>query len=226
MVFTQRSLSSPNNGCEEDYDFIGLTRTQLTKNLIFSSRRRQKMGSGSQGAIVHTVQPRKMLCQFLNTTQHSLPVDPPFGCVFLCVQQLLLLFNTFAVSSFQPAQQHQACDTPLSPWEIDNTTGVYVYSSFRRAKCFIYLSFQLISKDGENKAKDLTSPAFLLPSVRVSPFLAGSVFHTCTRNSLVLPLLRKMRDNSLSEAPSKLMRFRLKPQRFWYVLAYHPHYTD
>lgn len=84
MVVTQRSLSSPNNGCEEDYDFIGLTRTQLTQSLIFSSRRRQKMGSGSQGAIVHTVQPRKMLCQFLNTTQHSLPVDPPFGCVF-CV---------------------------------------------------------------------------------------------------------------------------------------------
>ena len=83
-VVTQRSLSSPNNGCEEDYDFIGLTRTQLTQSLIFSSRRRQKMSSGSQGAIVHTVQPRKMLCQFLNTTQHSLPVDPPFGCVF-CV---------------------------------------------------------------------------------------------------------------------------------------------
>ena len=133
---------------------------------------------------------------------------------FLCVQQLLLLFNTFAVSSFQPAQQHQACDTPLSPWEIDNNTGVYVYSSFRTAKCFIYVSFQLISKDGENKAKDVTSPAFLLPSARVSPFLAGSVFHTRTRNSLVLLLLRKMRDNSLSEAPSTLMRFQLKLQRF------------
>ena len=133
---------------------------------------------------------------------------------FLCVQQLLLLFNTFAVSSFQPAQQHQACDTPLSPWEIDNNTGVYVYSSFRTAKCFIYVSFQLISKDGENKAKDVTSPAFLLPSARVSPFLAGSVFHTHTRNSLVLLLLRKMRDNSLSEAPSTLMRFQLKLQRF------------
>ena len=133
---------------------------------------------------------------------------------FLCVQQLLLLFNTFAISSFQPAQKHQACDTPLSRWEIDNTTGVYVYSSFRRAKCFIYLSFQLISKDGENKAKDLTSPAFLLPSARVSPFLAGSVFHTRTRNSLVLLLLRKVRDNSLSKAPSTLMRFRLKLQRF------------
>ena len=48
-VVTQRSLSSPNNGCEEDYDFIGLTRTQLTQSLIFSSRRRQKMGSGSPG---------------------------------------------------------------------------------------------------------------------------------------------------------------------------------
>ena len=124
------------------------------------------------------------------------------------------MFNTFAISSFQPAQKHQACDTLLSRWEIDNTTGVYVYSSFRRAKCFIYLSFQLISKDGENKAKDLTSPAFLLPSARMSPFLAGSVLHTRTRNSLVLLLPRKLRDNSLSEAPSTLMRFRLKLQRF------------
>ena len=47
----------PNKGYEEDYDFIGLT--QLRQSLVLSSRRRQKMGSYSQGAIVHTVHPRK-----------------------------------------------------------------------------------------------------------------------------------------------------------------------
>ena len=121
----------------------------------------------------------------------------------------------FTIRSFQPAQQLKACDTPLVPWEIDNTTGVYVSSPFQTGVCFVYLSFQLIRKNGEDKAKGLTSPAFLLPSARLSPFLAGSDFHTGTRSSLY----------SLSKAPYTPMSFRLKPQRFWYVLAYHPHYN-
>ena len=51
----------------------------------------------------------------------------------------------------------RARNSSLPPREIYNTTGVYVPYSFRTAVWVNYVPFQLIRKDEEDKANDLTS---------------------------------------------------------------------